>query len=128
MGTGKTFTQGEERAAFSVNLVRSGQFCSWRKFGEEMLAGDYSRTVDLCDDHFVVLDDIAAKRDKSGIAVDKLDTILDSRARKWTVITANLSIEEIAEQLDARIASRLIRNSEVVDVDVIDYNLRRKAA
>lgn len=108
----------------AVNLVMRGQFCSWRMFGEEMLSGDYSRTIDLCEDHFVVLDDIACKRDKSGIGIDKLDTILDARLKRWTIITANLSIEEIANQLDGRIASRLMRNSEIVDVNVHDYNAR----
>lgn len=102
-------------------LTRSGQFCDWRRLVESR---DYSRTMDLCDDYFVVLDDIAAKRDRYGEWTDKLDTILAQRSeRKWTVITANLSLQAISDQLDARIASRLIRNgSMVVDVNIPDYN------
>jgi DNA replication protein DnaC len=107
-------------------LARPSQWCDWRKFIEECLSGDFSRTADLCKDWFVVLDDIGAKRDKSGAWVDKLDTILASRSeRLWTIVTANLSLQEISEQLDARIASRLLRGgSVVVDVDVPDYNVR----
>jgi DNA replication protein DnaC len=112
-----------------AQMVKRGQWCSWRMFGEEMLRGDYSRTSDLCCDSFVVLDDIASKRDKSGIGVDKLDTILDARRGKWTVVTANLSIAQISEQMDARIASRLMRDGAVVlDVDVQDYGTRRMPA
>lgn len=107
--------------------VRTGQFCDWRKFIEDCLAeGDFSRSLDLCEDWFVVLDDIGSKRDKSGFGVDKLDTILARRCgRLWTVVTANLSVEEISDQLDARIASRLLRHgSTVVEVDMPDYNVR----
>lgn len=112
-------------AGCESEMVRTGQFCEWRKFMEECLQGDWSRTSDLCDDWFVVLDDIGAKRDKSGVGLDKLDTILAARSeRKWTLITSNLSLEEIAD-MDARIASRLLRGgSEVIQVDVVDYALR----
>ena len=100
-------------------------FCSWRAFGEEMLTGDYSRTERLRDDWLVALDDIASKRDKSGIASDKLDSTLDARLGRWTVITANLTLAQIAEQLDQRIASRMLRGgSEVVSVNAADWNLR----
>lgn len=107
-----------------ATLVHTGQFCDWRSFVEQCLSGDYSRTQDLRDDYFVVLDDIGAKRDKSGAWVDKLDTILADRSEaKWTLITANLSLQVISDLLDARIASRLIRaGSVVVDVTIPDYN------
>lgn len=110
-----------------ATCVRTGQFCDWRKFIEDCLQeGDFSRTVDLCEDWFVILDDIGCKRDKSGFGVDKLDTILARRTgRLWTVVTANLSLEEISDQLDARIASRLLRHgSTVVEVEMPDYNVR----
>jgi DNA replication protein DnaC len=95
---------------------------------EECLRGDFSRTVDLCDDWFVVLDDIGAKRDKSGMGLDKLDTVLASRSeKKWTMITANQSLEELAD-MDSRISSRLLRGgSEAVEVKMLDYAIRQAA-
>jgi len=121
---GKFYTE----PACGANCVRSGQFCNWRQFVEQCLgSGDFSRTLDLCEDWFVVLDDIGAKRDKSGAWLDKLDTILAHRSeRSWTLITANLSLQEISNQLDTRIASRLLRGgSVVVEVDVPDYSVRK---
>jgi DNA replication protein DnaC len=111
-----------------AEMVRTGQFCSWRGFMEECLRGDFSRTVDLCDDWFVVLDDIGAKRDKSGMGLDKLDTVLASRSeKKWTMITANQSLEELAD-MDSRISSRLLRGgSEAVEVKMLDYAIRQAA-
>lgn len=122
MDVGKFYVEPSRGA----NCVRTGQFCNWRKYVEECLDGDFSRTLDLCEDWFLVLDDIGAKRDKSGAWVDKLDTILARRSEaRWTIITANLSLQEISDQLDARIASRMLRGgSVVVDVDVPDYNVR----
>ncbi len=122
-GAGKTHL-ARRVTRWARTLGKPVHFCRWRAFGEEMLTGDYSRTEPLCRDWFVALDDVASKRDKSGIGSDKLDTVLDARLGKWTIITANLSLAQIAEQLDHRIASRMLRgNSEVVDVDVMDWSL-----
>ncbi len=120
---GKFYTEPTRGAS----CVRSGQWCDWRSFMEECMAGDFSRTADLRSDWFVVFDDIGAKRDKSGMGADKLDTILSARGERWTMITSNLSLNQIADQFDQRIASRMIRgNSVVIDVDVMDFNLRKK--
>jgi hypothetical protein len=55
---------------------------------------------------------------------------LDRRLRKWTVITTHFTRRQIAEQFDTRIASRLIRGSNVVcDCEGLrDYSLRVEAA
>jgi DNA replication protein DnaC len=62
-----------------------------------------------------------------GVGVDKLCQILSKREKKWTVVTANLSLAEIAKQMDSRISSRLLRNnSYVVEVNAEDYEIRRR--
>lgn len=111
-------------------IVYPGDFYSWRKTADAILGGDYSRVDELCAEKFVVLDDIGAEyRDKNGIVKSKLDRILDARVGKWTILTCNQSLEQISLDMDTRISSRMLRNnSAVVDVDVIDYNLRRRAA
>ena len=57
----------------------------------------------------------------------KLYNLLNAREGKFTVITANLTLEDFNQQMDARIASRLIRNgSVVVDVIAEDFNMRER--
>jgi DNA replication protein DnaC len=77
--------------------------------------------------NFLFLDDIGADHDKSGWLANCLYKVLDARVGKWTVLTSNLSLDQIGTRIDNRVASRMIRgNSQVVDVDTIDFNLRRK--
>lgn len=92
----------------------------------QMLGGDYSFISDVCDYPFFVIDDIASEYVKHrDLSASKLYLIGEARLKKWTVITANLSLEQIGDRLDTRLASRMLRNnSMVVDVDVPDFNLR----
>lgn len=100
-------------------------FIDWRRLCGTLRSGDFSEIEFLSDAWFVVLDDIATEHDPSGFIASTLDRIVNSRLRKWTMITCNLSLEQIAEKLDVRIASRMQRdNSKVIEVDVMDYTLR----
>ena len=113
-----------------LNRFRGG-FINWGKaINERMLRGDYDFLDDLKRFSFFAIDDIASEYDKHrALSASKLYDVFESRLNKWTVITANLSLDQIGNVLDARIASRMIRgNSTVVDVSVTDYNLRRQAA
>ena len=107
------------------NRMRGG-FVPWRKLANDLRSGCTDILQDLEEDWFVALDDIGSEyRSKSDYLASKLDQLLDGRLRKWTVITANLSLEEIGQFMDVRIASRILRGgSEVIDVNVKDYNLR----
>lgn len=112
------------------NLTRTayrmkGGFVSWRKAADRFRSGDFS-TDQIESDYFVAIDDIGAEyKAKTDFIVSKLDAILDARLGKWTVITANLDLGQIAEFLDIRIASRLKRGgSDVIELDTIDYTLR----
>ena len=112
-----------------ANLVKTGQFCLWADYVQECREGDFSRTSDLISDDLVVLDDIGAGTDGRKWMADKLYHILEKRLDegKATMLTANLSLEQLAEAYEVRITSRLIRRGvdKVVDVDVPDYKLRR---
>lgn len=86
--------------------------------------GEYRWFEDLCEERLLILDDIGSEY-QTGFVAAKLYELLSLRVQKWTVITANLSTEQLSE-VDARIASRMIRGySVVVDVDVPDFNLRK---
>ena len=78
---------------------------------------------DLCDEPLLYLDDIGSEYQTQFIAA-KCYELLSVRVPKWTVLTANLSLQQLGD-IDARIASRMIRGeSVVVDVNVTDFNLR----
>jgi len=108
----------------------SGQFCCWRKTCSDIKQGDYGLIEDLSDDWFVVLDDIGTAHDPSGFIASALDRILNSRLRKWTVITCNFGLKEIADRMDVRIASRMLRDDSIVIElsDVPDFNTREQCS
>lgn len=113
----------------------TGQFCDWRVFCADVRGGAFGRIDDLCEDWFVVLDDIGTEHDPNGFIASALDRIANERMRscvpqfstgpKWTLITCNMSLADIASKLDARIASRMQRrNNIVIEVGAMDYALR----
>lgn len=103
---------------------RRGGFVTWRAVAGALRDGEYRWMDDLCGDWFVCLDDIGSEY-ATAFTNAKLFEFLSRRERKWTVITGNLSLEQISDTLDARIASRMLRHGNiVVDVNAPDYNLR----
>lgn len=102
-----------------------GQFVDWRKLCSTVREGEWGWVEDLCEDDFVIFDDIGSEYDKNGFISSLIDRLLNARLRKWTLITCNLPLTQIAERMDGRIASRMIRDgSIVVDCDTIDFALR----
>lgn len=113
-------------------------FASWPKLVQEMKDGNFETAKLLCEDEvkpngstgatywFEVIDDIGQVEDTAkGYLLGALSRIADARIGKWTIWTANLSLSEIAERLDERIASRMIRDGNVVvENHCIDFNLR----
>lgn len=104
--------------------------CGFMNWGtvvnQRMLKGDFRFLEDLRDYDFFAIDDIVAEHEKHReLSASKLYDVLEARLGKWTVITANLSLDQIGERLDPRISSRMLRGgSDVVDVEVPDFNLR----
>lgn len=115
-----------DRALSKVITFRRGGLKSWSRVMQDILDGDYTGIKDLSEDWFVCLDDIGAEYERNReLSVSKLYEVLNRRDRRFTVITANLSLEDINKKMDARIASRLLRNGNVVvDVLASDFNLR----
>lgn len=104
---------------------RHGRWLSWKSFVENSKPSlPHEQWQDLREAWLVIIDDFGSAHDPSGYATDLLLGILQSRDKRWTLLTSNLSAEAVQKR-DGRIASRLIRHgSEVVDVNVIDWNLR----
>jgi DNA replication protein DnaC len=70
------------------------------------------------------LDDIGAERDSTGFASENLNTLIGCRANRWTIITSNLMLEQLAA-IDPRISDRMIRKPNiVVEVNTVSHSLR----
>lgn len=94
-----------------------GGFVDWGESLREMCdSKDFSRMGAFKSHYFLVLDDIMAEHHKmKELSASKLFEIFNARhGRRWTIVTANISLNNISEQLDPRISSRLIRDGNVV--------------
>lgn len=117
----------ENRSKYGDRYSRMGGFMSWPLCVERMLEGDFGFTRQCKEDWFIVLDDVGAENEKlRELGTSKLFAILNERQHKFTVLTCNYSMAEIAQRMDPRIASRLLRHGgTVVDsTGTPDFNLR----
>jgi len=70
------------------------------------------------------LDDIGAERDNTGFATEKLNTLLGCRDERWTIITSNLMLEQLAA-IEPRIADRIIRQPNIfIEITTKSHALR----
>lgn len=113
---------------------RKGGLKNWATAMDEMVSGDFTGLRNLCDDWYVCLDDIGAEYQHTSrvvstrhtMSVSKLYQVLNERIGRWTFITCNLDLQAVNERMDARIASRLLRDgNQAVDIKSIDFNLRQ---
>lgn len=120
--------EDENLTSPGVIIRRRGGMKHWPSAINDMLNGDYSGIPQLKEDWFVCIDDFAAEYERNReLSVSKLYEVLNCRRGKWTLLTCNLDLPSIAEKLDTRIASRLLRDDGVhINVNTTDYNLRKK--
>ena len=91
------------------------EFAEWGDISEEIKRGNWAAANHLIQPHLVVIDDIGDDESGSkmdGITADKLYRLLCSRMNKWTIITSNLDLRDIAAK-ERRIASRMIRDGNI---------------
>lgn len=137
-GTGKTMLA--KRLCFAVSVSKFFQtsvcrdefsyptdFIYWPRMATALQQGEHPENLYQAQrTKFLVLDDIGANRDSTGYVTGQLGNLLGERVGQWTVITSNLLMEQIAERLDTRVASRLIRDENtVVEIECLDYAIRR---
>lgn len=138
-GTGKTFLakrvmrwireQGARYTCFTsgASLARSYSFTYWPEFIQEGREGDFSRKADMAGDWFACIDELSADKDRTGWIADSAAYVAGKRVDKWTLFTSNLTGEEIAQQIDTRVISRMTRDrNRVCVVSCQDYALRPK--
>lgn len=97
-------------------------FWSWPELVDLLKAGGWSITVDLASAVVLIIDDLGAEHDPSSVGVDKLCQILSRREHKHTLVTTNIVPAAWQDKFDRRVASRLCRNSTLVDLSQVpDY-------
>lgn len=94
-------------------------------FRDESWESEGQVISDLCLHELLVLDDLGAEK-TTEFAITTLYIIIDRRIRdaKRTIITTNLSLKEIEDKLDARIASRL-SGMQNVKINMPDHRKKR---
>ena len=135
-GTGKTFLAnllfGEVKRVpkmmQSRTLINPVKQFYWPRLLSRLRDQEYWLLSELAECNFLFLDELSLEHYPSGFAGDRLCELLSVRVGRWTMITSNLTMEQIG-QIYTRIPSRMIRNrSVVVQVNTVDFNLRAKAA
>jgi DNA replication protein DnaC len=81
--------------------------------------------MSLCEPRLLVLDEIGMGTDNRDFGVDLLLRVMEGRKTKWTIITSNATLVQLAE-VDGRIASRLLRHGDVIECNTTDFALRGK--
>jgi DNA replication protein DnaC len=105
--------------------------CVWltaTEFADRMLGGEWDLPEHLAADFLVAIDDVGAARDtKANHIAEALYRLCNVRLGKWTLFTSNLNLSDIAAKIDERVASRLIRDGNVVHrITAGDYAMPRK--
>ena len=99
-------------------------FIYWPEVVRRIRAGDYYLIESYAKMDILFIDDFGAEH-KTEFSIGGANELFNKRCRKWTFITSNFSLEDISEQIDNRISSRLIRDGNVVtETNVIDFSLR----
>ena len=137
-GTGKTSLAAEIFA--QATRINPGSASLWmgpaRRPGCVWLnETDFANAIDgdarlpeyLAGDYLVVIDDLGTARERFDRIADALYRLSNRRLGKWMVWTSNLSQREIEAKVDARLASRLIRDGNTgVRITAPDYALRSR--
>ena len=91
-----------------------------------MRNGDYTLPRSLAGDYFVAMDEVGMTRDPTNYIAEAISVFCDVRLHKWTMLCTNFTMAEIAERMDARISSRILRDeNKLVCITAGDYALRR---
>jgi DNA replication protein DnaC len=110
----------EIRATFGKQKKQSDPFDGGRDPDTE---GEVIDRYSKCE--LLILDDLGSEK-VSDFTIQSLYLVIDRRNRelKPTIVTTNLSLEEIETQIDARMASRLA-DMKVVKLTMPDYRKKR---
>ncbi len=91
--------------------------------------GEHDLPEYLGEDWLVVMDDFGAARDKSGYDAEIAFRFCNARRDGFTIFTTNFERKDIADKIDPRISSRMVRdNNRAVTITAGDYGVRQTLA
>lgn len=77
----------------------------------------------LMNEFLTIIDDVGAEHDPSRFGLEELYLIMSRRESKFTIITTNIQPADWENKFERRIASRMMRNSTIIDLsEVSDFN------
>lgn len=105
--------------------------CVWfdaPNFKDRLLGGEWDLPEYLRADFIVAFDDLGANADtKDNRLADGIYRLANQRLGRWMIWTSNLPLPDIAKGIDARVASRLIRDeNRLITISAPDYALLKK--
>lgn len=111
-GVGKSMLA---RIAFRYlsNHGRPAKFLKWITIVDYMRKGDFGVIDHICDAGVAFIDDIGASYE-TAMSKAKILEIAERRTGKATFWTSNLTAQQIADQIDVRVASRMVRGGNRV--------------
>ena len=115
-GVGKTHL-AKKLSALLKTYGYNGCFYSWSRIIDYARKGDFGIFEHLENVPIAVIDDIGAGYENY-FSSSKITELADKRLNKWTIFTSNLQLRQIAETIDTRLASRMIRGEN----KVIEFN------
>ncbi len=122
MKIGPYHCEGDSENEPSTKIVES-RFIHWPTAIDGIKQEQWMIFEQAITEYLVILDDIGAEHDPSGIGLEKLYLILNRRERMHTILTTNFPPEMWEAKFERRIASRLFRNTTHIDLsDVPDFN------
>lgn len=132
-GTGKTFLadiilnklRGIKALVDHPTLTCGIMRRHWPSVVKKLYDWETWRLDEMADANLLLLDEVSCAVDQKGFEREWLWRVLSARPKKWTIITSNHPLEQIATLIDVRIASRMVRDgSVVVEINTIDFSNR----
>ena len=103
--------------------IAARRFVNWAQVIDGIKQEQWEIFDWLNSSYLTVIDDIGAEHDPSGVGREKLYLLLNAREYRYTVITTNIMPNEWEKKFTRRIASRLMRNSTVLNLSTVpDFN------
>lgn len=100
------------------------EMVNWPFIVDCMHKAQWDVVEELYDVSMLVVDDIGAEHDPSKVGSEKLYLLTNRREFKWNIFTTNLAPSRWESAFDRRIASRLYRNAEHVDLSQVpDFSM-----
>jgi len=112
-GVGKTMISRIIRNYVGENTRLSSRFIKWTTAVDYMRKGDYGVIDEMKRIEVLFVDDIGAAYETQ-LSKAKIEEIADYRLGKPTLWTSNLSLEDVAAEIDVRVSSRMVRDGNRV--------------